>query len=161
WERLAAPDPGLAYPGMASLAAAPAEAVAILRAPPRPAAVPTEGGPDRAGGRLDGGAPAGRGKGSAGAARFRPNRGGRARGAPGGRAGAASAEARRRLTQFLRRHDTVPSPYHLRCVRGVATLEALGTAEARTLLAALAKGPADDLLTREARAASRRGGEGR
>jgi hypothetical protein len=38
----------------------------------------------------------------------------------------------------------------------VSALEALNTAEARALLAGLAKGPADGLLTREARAASRR-----
>jgi hypothetical protein len=40
----------------------------------------------------------------------------------------------------------------------VAVLEAMNTAEAQALLAELAKGPADDLLTREARAASRRRG---
>jgi hypothetical protein len=40
----------------------------------------------------------------------------------------------------------------------VAALEAIGTAAAQALLAELAKGPADDLLTREARAASRRRG---
>jgi hypothetical protein len=68
-----------------------------------------------------------------------------------------SAEVRARLVQFLDRHDgPEPSPCHLRCVRGVAALEAIGTADARALLAGLAKGPATDPLTREARAASRR-----
>ena len=66
-------------------------------------------------------------------------------------------EVRKRLLLFLDKYDG-PNPYHLRCVRGVATLEAIGTADARALLAQLAKGPADDLLTREARAVTRRGG---
>ena len=66
------------------------------------------------------------------------------------------AEVRRRLRGFLERYDGPhPSPYQLRCVRGVALLGATGTADARALLAELAKGPADDLLTREARAARR------
>ena len=56
------------------------------------------------------------------------------------------------MRAFLERYDGPnPSPYQLRCVRGVAVLEAINTAEARALLAELAKGPADDLLTREAR----------
>jgi hypothetical protein len=41
----------------------------------------------------------------------------------------------------------------LQCVHGVAALEAIGTAEARALLAELAKGPARDPLTHEAKAA--------
>jgi hypothetical protein len=68
-------------------------------------------------------------------------------------------EVRRRLRAFLKRYDGhSPSPDQLRCVRGVAVLEAMSTAEAQALLAELAKGRADDLLTREARAASRRRG---
>ncbi len=68
-------------------------------------------------------------------------------------------EVRRRLRAFLERYDGhSPSPYQLRCVRGVAVLEAINIAEAQALLAELAKGPADDPLTREARAASRRRG---
>ena len=51
-----------------------------------------------------------------------------------------------------------PSPYELRSVRGVAVLDSIGTAEARALLADLAKGPADDRLTLEAQSASRRSG---
>jgi hypothetical protein len=63
---------------------------------------------------------------------------------------------RRRLRTFLERYDGPnPSPYQLRCARGVAVLEATNTAEARALLAELAKGPADDPLTREARRARR------
>ena len=54
--------------------------------------------------------------------------------------------------------EYTPSPYQLRSVRGVAVLEAMGTAKARALLADLAKGPADDRLTLEARSASRRFG---
>jgi hypothetical protein len=61
--------------------------------------------------------------------------------------------------RLKRRYDgSDVSPYQLRCVRGVAALEAMGPAEARALLAELAKGPADDALTREARSAVRRGG---
>ena len=72
---------------------------------------------------------------------------------------AASAEVRDRLTRFLDRYDGPDrSPHDLRCIRGVAALEAMGTAGARALLTELAKGPADDLLTREAQAASRRSG---
>jgi hypothetical protein len=41
-------------------------------------------------------------------------------------------------------------------VRGAAVLEGVGTAEARALLADLARGPVDDRLTREARAAHAR-----
>src|SRR5262249_38185518 len=40
WDRLAAPDPALGYAGVAALAAAPAEAVRLLRARLRPPAVP-------------------------------------------------------------------------------------------------------------------------
>ena len=69
------------------------------------------------------------------------------------------SQVRRRLGEFLERYDGPnPSPYRLRCVRGVAVLEVMKTGDARALLAELAKGPADDLLTREARAASRRPG---
>jgi WD40 repeat protein len=154
WERLAAPDAGLGYLGMASLVSAPAEGVRILRANLRPAPVPTEAELDRVVRQLDAEALADRDKASAELERYGPNA---VAGAKARLRGTTSAEVRRRLTQFLRRHDTDPSPYRLRCVRGVAALEAMGTAEAKALLDALAKGPADDVLTREARATSGRG----
>ena len=72
-------------------------------------------------------------------------------------AGVVPVEARGPLNRFLDRYSgPKPSPYQLRCVRGIATLEAIGTADARTLLAELAKGSADDPLTRESLAATRR-----
>jgi WD40 repeat protein len=150
WERLAAPDPGLGYLGMAGLVAAPAEAVRILRARLRPAPVPTEADLGRLVKQLDADARSDREKASAELERFGPNA---VAGAKARLARATSPEVRRRLTQFLRRHDTDPSPYQLRCVRGVAVLEAIGTAGAKALLAGLAKGPAGDPLTHEARAA--------
>jgi hypothetical protein len=120
----------------------------------RPAPVPTEADLDRLIGQLGAKAFAERTKALAELERFGPNA------VPGVKARLArppSAEVRARLVQFLDRHDgPEPSPYHLRCVRGVAALEAIGTADARALLAGLAKGPATDPLTREARAASRR-----
>ena len=72
---------------------------------------------------------------------------------------AESPEVRDRLTRFLARYDGPhPSPYELRCVRGVAALEAIGTPEAKELLGELGKGRADDALAREASAALQRVG---
>jgi RNA polymerase sigma factor (sigma-70 family) len=154
WDRLADPDPARGYAGIAALAADPAEAVPLLRARLRPSPVPTEAELDRLIGQLGAKTFAERTKALAELDRFGPNA------APGVKARLArppSAEVRARLVQFLARHDgPEPSPYHLRCVRGVAALEAVGTADARALLAGLATGPATDPLTREARAASRR-----
>ena len=70
-----------------------------------------------------------------------------------------SAEVRSRLGRFLRPYaGPEPSPHQLRCVRGVAVLEAIGTAAAKALLADWAKGTAGDPLAREAKAAVLRGG---
>ena len=86
--------------------------------------------------------------------RFGPNA---VTGAKARLAGAESQEVRDRLTRFLARYDGPhPSLYELRCVRGVAALEALGTPEAKELLGELAKGPAGDALTRESAVAVRR-----
>jgi hypothetical protein len=156
WSRLALPDPGPAYAAMAALAAAPAEAIPLLRTKLRAAPVPTEADLDRLVAQLDARAFADREKASAALDRFGPNA---VAGMKARLDRAPSVEVGSRLTRFLDRYaGPNPSPYHLRCVRGVAVLEATGTAEAKALLAALAKGPADDPLTREARAASRRGG---
>jgi hypothetical protein len=139
---------------MAVLAAAPAEAVPLLREKLRPAAVPTDADLDRLVGQLDAAAFADREKAAAELERFGPNAVSRVKDRLGR---ATSAEVRKRLTGFLDQYaGPHPSPYDLRCVRGVAVLEAAGMAEARGLLAELAKGPADDVLTREARAAGRR-----
>jgi WD40 repeat protein len=156
WGALAEPDARLAYSGMAALASSPAEAVHLLRANLRPAPVPTEAELDRVAGQLGGDAFADREKASAELERFGPNA---VAGAKARLGRSPSPEVRRRLRAFLEQYDGPnPSPYQLRCVRGVAALEAIGTADAQALLADLAKGTADDLLTREARAASRRRG---
>jgi WD40 repeat protein len=156
WGLLAAPDARLAYSGMAALAASPAGATRLLRANLSPAPVPTEAELDRIVTQLGADAFAEREKASAELERFGPNAVAGAR----ARLGRSPApEVRRRLRAFLERYDgPSPSPYQLRCVRGVTVLEAMNTAEAQALLSELAKGPADNLLTREARAASRRRG---
>jgi hypothetical protein len=65
-----------------------------------------------------------------------------------------SLEVRRRLTRFLELYGgPEPSPYQVRCARGVAILETIGTADAKALLAELAQGPAADPLTGAAREA--------
>jgi hypothetical protein len=65
-------------------------------------------------------------------------------------------EMKRRLQALLADLEpklVVASPSRLRALRAVQVLESLGTAEARQLLQALAKGVAEASLTREARAA--------
>jgi hypothetical protein len=156
WERLSAADPGMAYAGIAAMAATPAEAVALLREKLRPAPVPTDADLDRVVEHLDAAAFADREKAAAELDRYGPNA---VAGAKARLANAESAEVRVRLTRFLDVHDSPnPSPYRLRCARGVAALEAIGTAGARAVLAGLAGGPVDDPLTREALAAVGRGG---
>jgi RNA polymerase sigma factor (sigma-70 family) len=156
WGLLGESDARLAYTGVAALAASPTEAVRLLRTKLRPASVPTDADLDRVVGQLGADAFADREKASAELERLGPNAVAGARARLGR---SPSAEVRRRLRGFLERYDGPnPSPYQLRCVRGVAALEAIGTADAQALLAELAKGPGDDLLTREARAASRRRG---
>ncbi len=158
WERLADPEPAAGYAAVAALAAAPAHAVALLRGKLRPLPAPTDADLDRLVKRLDADTFAHREKAAAELDRFGANA------VPGVRSrlsGVTSPELRRRLTRFLDRHDgPEPTPRHLRCVRAIAALEAAGTAEANALLAALAKGPPLDVLTREAQAAARRA-EGR
>jgi WD domain, G-beta repeat len=156
WGRLTGITPELGYLGIATLASDPTNAVPLLRENLRPAQVPTEADLDRVTAQLAAGEFADREKASAEVERFGPNAvaGARAR-----LAKAESPEARDRLTKFLARYDGPnPSPYELRCVRGVAALEAIGSAEAKELLAELAKGKADEVLTREAAAALRRAG---
>jgi WD40 repeat protein len=68
-------------------------------------------------------------------------------------AGKPSLEVKRRIEQLLEKHNGAD---HLRMVRALETLEAIGTAEARDLCAKLADGVADAPLTREARATLRR-----
>jgi hypothetical protein len=155
WDRLAARDAGVGYAGMAALAAAPTEAIALLRARLRPAPVPTAADLDRLFRQLDSEKYDERQKASAELETFGPNA---VAGVKARLERAPSLELRKRLDRFLEGNggSGPPSPYLLRCVRGVAVLEAIATPEARALLAELAKGPANDPLTREARAANRR-----
>jgi hypothetical protein len=156
WERLTGTDPALGYVGIATLCASPAEAVPLLKEKLRPAATPTDADLDRITTQLAAGEFADREKASAELELFGPNA---VTGAKARLARASSPEVRDRLTRFLSRYDGPNvSPYDLRCVRGVAALETIGTTEARALLLELAKGRPDDVLTREASAAIRRMG---
>jgi WD40 repeat protein len=151
WDRLASSDPGLGYVGMATLAGASAEALPLLRARLRPAPVPTEADLDRLVGELDADAFADRENASASLEQFGPNA---VAGVKDRLTHVASEEVRKRLTRFLARYDgPEPSPYLVRCVRGVGALEAIDTAAARQLLVELAKGALEAPLTREAKAA--------
>ena len=154
WNQLAKLDSEPAYAGMATLAAAPAETIAIMKAKLRGCTVPTDVDLDRVVGQLDAEVLADRDKASAELEQFGPNA---VSGSKARLAKTQSTEVRIRLTRFLKRFDgSNPSPYHLRCVRGVAILEAIGTPEAKAVLIELAKGPTEDLLTREAQTVIRR-----
>jgi RNA polymerase sigma factor (sigma-70 family) len=156
WDQLAGPDPGRAFAGMAELAATPAEGLPLLRAKLRPAPIPTDADLDRVVRQLDADGFADRQKAFAELERIGPNA---VAGIKTRLTRVTSLEVRRQLMRFLELYDgPEPSPYHVRCARGAATLEAMGTADARALLAELAKGPAADPLTREAREATGRNG---
>jgi RNA polymerase sigma factor (sigma-70 family) len=151
-DQLVSLDPATAYAGMAALAASPGEAVPLLRAKLQPAPVPTDADLDRLVKQLDAESFDEREKAMAELERFGPNA---LAGVKARLERKPSLELRNRLTRFLDKYSG-PNPYQLRCVRGVATLEAVGTADAKAFLAELARGPADDVLTREAQATSRR-----
>jgi hypothetical protein len=68
-----------------------------------------------------------------------------------------SAELQLRATRLLRQLDLpITEPETLRMLRAVEALELAGTAEARAVLDALAKGAGEVRLTRQARAALER-----
>jgi hypothetical protein len=67
--------------------------------------------------------------------------------------GKRSAEVRRRIEQLLDGFRNVPTGDSIRVVRAVEVLERIGTAEARQVLEAFAKGAPAARLTREAQAA--------
>jgi hypothetical protein len=153
WERLSGADPVPAYLGIATLVAAPAEAVPLLKAKLRSVPVPTNADLDRLAAKLGADETADREDASAELERYGPNA---VTWAKARQAGTESPEVRDRLRRFLARYDGPnPSPYELRCVRGIAALEAMGTPEAKELLRELAKVKADT-LTREALAALER-----
>ncbi len=154
WDQLAGADPASAYRGVAALAASPASAIALLKEKLRPCPVPTEAELDALTARLGSSDFAEREKASADLDRLGPNAvaGVRARFGTAG-----SPEVRDRLTRFLAAHGSPrASAYELRCVRGVAALEAIGTPAARGVLTDLSRGSPTDPLTREAVAALRR-----
>jgi WD40 repeat protein len=71
--------------------------------------------------------------------------------------GQPSAEARRRANELLEKLSSpVPRDERLRSVRAVEVLEHVGTPEARAVLQELARGAAEALRTREAKAARER-----
>jgi RNA polymerase sigma factor (sigma-70 family) len=71
--------------------------------------------------------------------------------------GQLSAEVRQRVERVLRKHEgNVRSPQTLQALRAVEVLERLGTPVAREVLARLAQGQPDAVLTRDATAALRR-----
>ncbi len=151
WERLAEFDPKLGYNAMAVLTANPTEAVALLREKLRPAPIPTDADLDRLIAQLDADAFADRQKAVAELERFGPNA---VAGVKVRLKQSPPLEVRKRLLLFLEQYDG-PNPHQLRCIRAVAALESMNTVEARALLAKLAKGPPNDMLTREAQATSR------
>jgi hypothetical protein len=71
-------------------------------------------------------------------------------------AGTPSAEVRARVEELAERCAPARSPERLRGLRAIEVLEQVGTAEARAVLVALAKGAPEARLTREAKAALER-----
>jgi RNA polymerase sigma factor (sigma-70 family) len=67
-----------------------------------------------------------------------------------------SAEVRRRVTALLEQLDQGKTPEQLRCLRAIEVLERIGTADARTVLGALAKGMPEARQTLEAQASLER-----
>jgi len=67
-----------------------------------------------------------------------------------------SAEQRRRLEELLAAPRVVRSPEKLRVLRAIQVLEQIGTAEARRVLEALARGAADARPTQDARSVLQR-----
>jgi hypothetical protein len=157
WSDLGSSDARKAYRAMTRLAAAPAEAVALLRERVKPDARKPLGAREveRLIAELEGDSFAVREQ----ARRALEEAGRSVRPAllkaleakPG-------AEKKRRLRQLLEGMpaDTGPVPALVRPLRAVELLERLGTPEARRLLEALARGQPGARLTAEARAALRR-----
>jgi WD40 repeat protein len=151
WEDLLSADGGQSYRSMRTLHASPAAAVAFLkeRVPPAVAADPKQ--VEKLLGELD-------------SERFEVRQGALKEleqlgelAAPSLRKaleGKPSAEVRLRAEQLLARiAGAFTTPEQLRQLRAVETLEHLGTAEARALLEALARGAPEGRLTQEAKAA--------
>jgi WD40 repeat protein len=154
WDALSDRDAKVAYRAMARLAADPEKAVAMLRTRVKPAAFPDDAALDRLVADLDDKAFAVRDRAAAELDRL-----GHAV-VPGvlARWGKAeSLELRRRLEQFLDKHDRgIPPPDALRQRRVLEVLEQIGTPAARAVLGELAKGSPAVRLTQDAAASLRR-----
>jgi RNA polymerase sigma factor (sigma-70 family) len=153
WDRLAAPDPVRAWRAVADLTGSPAEAVGLLADRLKSPSVPTAADLDRIEKQL--GAPdfEDREKASADLDAYGP---GAATSVKERLKATESPEVSNRFTEFLKRHTGErPSPLVLRGVRGVAVLEAIGSPDARKVLARLAGGPGDPLAVEAAAALAR------
>jgi WD40 repeat protein len=154
WAGLADGDAGAAYQAMARLAADPAKAVTLLRDRLKPVSVPDDAALDRLVAELDSPMFAVRTRAAAEMDRLGPAI---ALGVVVRLAKVESLELRRRLEQYLDKHDRgVPPPEALRQLRAVELLEHLGTPAARALLRDLAGGSPVVRLTQDAAAALRR-----
>jgi hypothetical protein len=159
WRDLGGADAGRAYDAVWRLAAAPRQAVPLLRGRMRPAAPVPAGRIARWVADLDDDNFAVREQ----ASRELEAAGGAARAAlQKALAGEPSAEVRRRAEALLQKLDgAAPSPGQLRPLRALEALEQCGTPEARQALRELAEGAPGARLTEEARAALRRLGSPR
>jgi WD40 repeat protein len=152
WAELLAPDAKSPYAAMAILAADPRAAVTLIRDRVKPiASAPTGATLDRLVAELGDDEFAVRDR----AARELDELGESAVAGMRVRlANAPALETRRRLVQFLDKHDPVTlTPGHLRELRSIEVLEQLNTPDSRTVLTALAKGAPNARLTRLAAAA--------
>jgi hypothetical protein len=148
WTDLAADDAAVGQAAVASLAAAPAAAVALLKDRLRPAAPPDPKHVRALAGDLDSPRFAAR------EAAFRELEKIRLEAEPELRRlleEKPSLEVRRRLQDLLAASDVVRAPEEVRRVRAVQALERIGTAEACALLRMLAAGAPAARATREAR----------
>jgi WD40 repeat protein len=156
WHDLAGDNAGRAFDAICRLSAAPQEPVAFLRRQLRPVAAVDAKRIARLIGELDAEAFAAREK----ATRELEALGERAvEACRKALAGAPSAETRRRLEGLLVQiayQTGQPPPDRLRVLRALEVLERAGAAEARDVLATLARGAPGARLTEDARAALQR-----
>jgi RNA polymerase sigma factor (sigma-70 family) len=154
WDALGDPDPKVARPAMGKLAGRGASAVELIRKRVPPVPRIREGTIERLVKWLDAAGFNEREVASAALDRLGPS----AIAAVKVQLQAGvSEEARARLQHFLDRHDRPElQPDELRSLRAIEVLEALGTAEARKTLNALAAGEPGARVTREAAGAARR-----
>ncbi len=149
WTDLAGADAARAFRAIAALAAAPKQSVPFLKERLRPVAAADERRIARLIERLDSDQFAQRTAATRELEKLGDLAGPALRKA---REARPSLEVRQRIEALLNRRHRLPAE-DLRVLRAVEVLERAGTAPARTLLEALAKGAAAALLTREARAA--------